>query len=459
MGVSTASDQIRALLVALFGGDPPLRIELWDGSVIEPARPDNDAEGPVPTLVVRSPDALRRIVWAPSELGLGRAYVAGDLDIPADGDIVGTLETLTRALGRRGRAQRFDVRSAKEAMAAAVRSGAVGRPLPPPRQEAHLRGWRHSLRRDAGAIHHHYDTGNDFYRVVLGPSMTYSCARFVDDTVTLDDAQAAKHDLVARKLGLHELAERTGAAGPAVGSAEAAPPRLLDVGCGWGSMAIHAATRYGVNVVGITISQEQAKLARERVEEADVGHLVDIRLQDYRELGDEQFDAISSIGMSEHVGKAKIDTYFATLRRALRPQGRLLNHAITSVGGSKIGRSSFVGRYVFPDGELIDVGDLVRAMERAGFEVRDVESLREHYARTLRAWVANLEAGWDDAVTAADRDGEPGDGIAKARIWRLYMAASAVGFTDGGISIHQILGVIPDDVGAAAMPRTRRDWL
>ncbi len=162
--------------------------------------------------------------------------------------------------------------------------------------------------------------------------------------------------------------------------------------------------------------------------------------------------------MSEHVGSAKIDTYFAALRRALRPHGRLLNHAITTVGGSKLGRASFVGRYVFPDGELIDVGDLVLAMERAGFEVRDVESLREHYARTLRAWVANLEDGWDDAVAAADRDGEPGDGLAKARIWRLYMAASAVGVTHGGIALHPILGGGPDDRGGVAMPPTRREW-
>lgn len=444
--------------MALFGGAPPLRVELWDGSTIEPSTSDSvsrsvgDGDHGVPTLIVRSPDALRRIVWAPGELGLGRAYVAGDIDIPADGDIVETLEILTRALGRKTRAQHFDLRSAKEAIVAAVRSGAVGRPLPPPRQEAHLSGWRHSLGRDAKAIQHHYDTGNDFYRVVLGPSMTYSCARFVDESVTLDDAQTAKHDLVARKLGLHEKR-------PQAGSSEARPARLLDVGCGWGSMAIHAASSYGANVVGITISQEQAKLARERVEEAGVGHLVEIRLQDYRELGDERFDAISSIGMSEHVGAAKIDTYFAALRRALRPQGRLLNHCITSVGGSKIGRTSFIGRYVFPDGELIDVGDLVLAMERAGFEVRDVESLREHYARTLRAWVTNLEAGWDEAVAAADRDGEPGDGIAKARIWRLYMAAAAVGFLDGGVSIHQFLGVVPDDAGASAMPPTRRDWL
>jgi cyclopropane-fatty-acyl-phospholipid synthase len=215
-------------------------------------------------------------------------------------------------------------------------------------------------------------------------------------------------------------------------------------------MAIHAATHYRAEVVGITISREQVELAQKRVVEAGVGELVDIRMQDYRELGDERFDAISSIGMAEHVGAKRIDEYFGILHRALEPAGRLLNHAISSVGGSRLGRRSFVGRYVFPDGELLDVGDTVKAMERAGFEVRDVESLREHYARTLRSWVANLERNWDAAVAAAD--------VARARIWRLYMAGSAVGFEDGGINVHQVLGVVPTADGDSAMPPTRRSW-
>jgi cyclopropane-fatty-acyl-phospholipid synthase len=225
---------------------------------------------------------------------------------------------------------------------------------------------------------------------------------------------------------------------------------LLDVGCGWGSMAIHAATNFAVSVVGITISEAQAALARERVAEAGVADRVEIRLQDYRDLRGEQFDAISSIGMSEHVGKENLDRYYELLREALRPQGRLLNHAISSVGGSRIGRGTFIGRYVFPDGELIDVGESVLAMERAGFEVRDVESLREHYAKTLKAWVANLEANWDEAVRLS--------GEARARVWRLYMAGSAVGFTDNGIAIHQVLGVVPTATGASGMPPTRESF-
>ena len=206
-------------------------------------------------------------------------------------------------------------------------------------------------------------------------------------------------------------------------------------------MAIHAALHYDARAVGITISKAQAALARQRVEEAGVADRVEIRLQDYRDLSGERFDAISSVGMSEHVGHDKLDQYFETLRAALVPQGRLLNHAISSVGGSTLGPRSFVGRYVFPDGELIDVGDIVLAMERAGFEVRDVESLREHYARTLRCWVSNLESNWDQAVKLV---GEP-----RAKIWRLYMAGSAVGFEDGGIAIHQVLGVVPTDTGNA----------
>jgi cyclopropane-fatty-acyl-phospholipid synthase len=425
----SVAETLAPLLRALVGGEPPVRIEFWDGSVIESDGPPG-RDGPPGTLRVNSPDAIRRLLWMPNQLGLGRAYVTGEID--ADGDFIAMVEALRDVTAED---LRFRGRAVVEAIAAAKRAGVIGRPLPPPPQEARLKGRRHSLRRDSRAISHHYDVGNDFYRLVLGESMTYSCARFVDDNSSLDDAQAAKHDLVARKLGLDQRAGM----------------RLLDVGCGWGSMVIHAASRYGADAVGITISREQAELARKRVGEAGVGDKVEIRLQDYRELGDERFDAISSIGMAEHVGAKRIDEYFGILHRALEPTGRLLNHAISSVGGSKLGRHSFVGRYVFPDGELLDVGGTVLAMERAGFEVRDVESLREHYAKTLRHWVANLEANWDAAIAASD--------IAHARIWRLYMAGSAVGFTDGGINIHQVLGVVPTAAGDSAMPPTRASWV
>ena len=417
------AEDFAPLLHALLGKDLPVRFECWDGSTVGP----DDAPG---TLHVRSADALRRIVWSPNELGLGRAYVAGDLDVT--GDIYAVL------LALRGATPASIARRPKDAieiLRTAQSLGAIGRPLPPPPEEAHPRGLRrHTKERDAQVISHHYDVGNDFYRLVLGPSMTYSCARFAEPDMDLTAAQASKHELICRKLGLHEQRGQ----------------RLLDVGCGWGSMAMHAAANHGAQVVGITISTAQAEAARRRVEEAGLTELVEIRLQDYRDIGGETFDAISSVGMSEHVGASRIDEYFGLLRSALRPQGRLLNHAISSVSGSKMRRNSFIYRYVFPDGELLDVGDSVKAMENAGFEVRDVESLREHYALTLRQWVKNLEANWDHAVELA--------GLARARIWRLYMAGSAVGFEDGGINVHQVLGVVPDPDGGSGMPRNRNGW-
>ena len=259
----------------------------------------------------------------------------------------------------------------------------------------------------------------------------------------MEEAQADKHDLICRKLGLAEPDFR----GACVGER----PRLLDVGCGWGSMAIHAASRYDVDVVGITISEQQVVEARRRVEEAGLADRIEIRNQDYREVGDEPYDSVSSIGMAEHVGLKNLSKYFTQLHRLLRPGGRLLNHAISSVGGSKPRRRSFVTRYVFPDGELIDVGVATETMQQAGFDARDVENLREHYARTLREWVANLEANSEAAVELV--------GEQRVRIWRLYMSGSSVGFEDGGLGLHQILGVKPFPDGRAAVPRTRAEWL
>jgi cyclopropane-fatty-acyl-phospholipid synthase len=420
-GRRSAAAALSPLVRNLLGDRTPVRFELWDGSSIGP----EDGAG---TIHVRSADALRRILWAPGELGVGRAYVAGDIEV--EGDIVAMLASL-HEVARRD--LRTGLRALPAAFSAAYHAGAIGLPLAPPPEEARVAGFRHSRRRDVQAVTHHYDVGNEFYELVLGPSMTYSCARFADPEMSLEQAQESKHDLICRKLGLRE----------------GKPLRLLDVGCGWGSMAMHAAASCNATVVGITLSEEQAGHARKRVAEAGLGDRVEIRVQDYRDLRGERFDAISSIGMFEHVGKVRTGEYFETLRGLLEPGGRLLNHAISEQGGSKLGSWSFFGRYVFPDGELIDVGDVVLAMERAGFECRDVESLREHYALTLRCWVANLEANWEAAVKQV--------GLARARIWRLYMAGSVIGFESAGISVHQVLGVVPED-GRSGMPRTRSAW-
>jgi len=421
-GHDTAARLLEPLLQTVFGARTPVRFAFWDGS--------DTGASPVDGVVrVHSPSAVRRILWAPGQLGLARAYVADELDI--DGDMLAVLTVLRDAVPTDVKL-RWQVVPA--ALAAARRLGVLGPPPPPPDEENRVHGWRHSVRRDSRAISHHYDVGNDFYRLVLGPAMTYSCAHFASPDLDLADAQAAKHELICRKLGLRERAGM----------------RLLDVGCGWGSLAIHAAREHGARVMGITISREQAQLARQRVADAGLSGRVEIRLEDYRGLHDETFDAIASVGMSEHVGSSRITRYFDGLRALLVPEGRLLNHAISSVDGSRMERRSFAGRYVFPDGELLDVGDTVLAMEHAGLEVRDIESLREHYATTLRCWVANLEAAWDQAVALV--------GPGRARVWRLYMAGSAIGFADAGLSVHQVLGVRTTSEGRSGMPPTRTGW-
>jgi cyclopropane-fatty-acyl-phospholipid synthase len=416
--------RLQPVLRHLFGGeDLPLRIRAWDGS-------ESGPDGPA--VVLRDPRALRRLVWSPNEVGLARAFVAGELDV--DGDLFHGLRAIRRLVEAAGVAIRSDIAGKLGVVRVALGLGALGLPPAPPAEEVRLRGRRHSRHRDAAAISHHYDVGNDFYSLVLGPSMVYSCAYWPDSVETLEDAQRAKCDLVCRKLGLD------------------AGMRLLDVGCGWGSLVIHAAREYGVRAVGITLSEQQARLGRERVEAAGVGDLVEIRVQDYREVTDDPYDAIASIGMAEHVGKAPYATYAGDLFRLLRPGGRLLNHQITRRPGPVIQHErTFIQAYVFPDGELLPVAEVVGNLEDAGFEVRDDESLREHYSRTLREWVANLEKHWDECVALTS----PG----RARVWRLYMVGSAMSFDAGSISIHQVLAVKPDSEGASGFPATRADWL
>jgi len=423
MSIRGSSRTVAETVERIVGPGLPIAVETYDGGRIGP--PDAPA-----TLVVRSPDALRRILTAPGELGVGRAYVAGDIDV--EGDIYIALAALRERLPRvrLGPARLMEV-------AGLVGAGGL-RPLAPPPEEAGLHGRRHSRSRDAQAIAHHYDVSNRFYQLVLGPSMTYSCGLWSTSDATLEEAQAAKYELICRKLDLRE------------------GMRLLDVGCGWGGMAAHAATHHGVDVVGVTLSWRQAEWAQKAVADAGLADRIDIRLQDYRDVRDGPFDAISSIGMFEHVGLRNLGLYFRGMRRLLRPGGRMLNHGISrparpgsrTRGGApftppRLARRSFVDRYVFPDGELHEVGNVVSIMQSAGFEVRHLESLREHYALTLRAWVANLERNWKEAVADA--------GEARARIWRLYMAASALNFEAGRTQVHQVLAV-KSDRGRSGMP-------
>jgi cyclopropane-fatty-acyl-phospholipid synthase len=405
-------------LEAVLGPDLPIAVRAYDGSRLGPA----DAPA---TLLVHSPVVFRRLITAPGELGMGRAYVAGELDVV--GDLYSALAALAdrmpdvRAFGPRQWAEVLRL-----AGSSVLRTGFAALPVPP--EEAHLSGVRHSKERDAAAIAHHYDVSNAFYRIVLGPSMTYSCAVWERGDVTLEDAQAAKYELVSRKLGLR----------PGM--------RLLDVGCGWGGMVLHAAANHGVRAVGVTLSRRQAEWAEKAVAEAGLADRVEIRYQDYRDVRDGPYDAISSIGMFEHVGLSQLRVYFGGLRRLLRPGGRLLNHAIArppNAGRTRFQPNSFIDRYVFPDGELHEVGSVVSTMQGTGFEVRHVESLREHYALTLRAWVSNLEASWDEAVA------EVGPG--RARVWRLYMAASALNFEAGRTQVHQVLAVRSDG-GRSELP-------
>jgi cyclopropane-fatty-acyl-phospholipid synthase len=426
----SVADVVDPLVRASLGEDLPLRVRYWDGSELGPL------SAPV-RITFTSSRALRRLMWAPNELGFARAYVSGDVVI--EGDILAGLTALERAADPEfGPGVVIDASTRRALVKALLKLGIAGPPPRPPAEEAKLGGLLHSKGRDARAIAHHYDVGNDFYELVLGPSMTYSCAYFEQEpgpTFGLDQAQRAKVDLVARKLGLK----------PGM--------RVLDVGCGWGSFVCNAAQNYGVEAVGITLSTRQAAYARRRADELGLGDRVEIRVQDYRDVTDGPFDAIASIGMSEHVGQAMLPTYAQSMFAQLRPGGRLLNHAISRRPGSGSGfsRTSFIDRYVFPDGELQPMAVMVAGLEDVGFEVRDVESLREHYALTLRAWVANLEANWDRAVELSS----PG----RARVWRLYMAGSALGFEANRIGVNQLLAVRPSSRGASGMPRTRAELL
>jgi cyclopropane-fatty-acyl-phospholipid synthase len=375
----------------------PFAIAFWDGSTL----PSSTSDGP--TFSVRSPGAIAHALRAPGQLGLGRAYVSGTLAVD---DLDAALMLLDG-----WKAPTLD-RTARARLAiAALRAAGVTKPPPPPQMELRPSGRRHSRVRDARAVRHHYDVGNDFFALFLDSSMTYSCALFSRGAPTLERAQEEKLELVCSKLALEH------------------GERVLDVGCGWGSFAIHAARKHGVSVVGITLSEPQAALARERVAEAGLDDRIEIRVMDYRELGGERFDAVASIGMVEHVGASRIDLYASQLARLLDPGGRLLNHGISRLRHGDPESASFSNRYVFPDAAPLQLSRVLLALERAGFVTDHVEGLQDDYVQTLRHWLERLEKRLDEARRLA--------GPERARVWRLYLRAARRGFETGFLSIFQ----------------------
>jgi cyclopropane-fatty-acyl-phospholipid synthase len=378
--------------------DRPFTVTFWDGTEL-PA-----SNGGGPALHVRSPAALAHALRAPGQLGLGRAYVSGAIEVD---DIDAAMAALLNY-----RPPPIDGATRLRLAVAAARAMGPVKPPPVPASELRPRGRRHSVERDKRAVTHHYDVSNDFFALWLDKSMTYSCAFFSRDGSSLEAAQTAKLDLICTKLALEK------------------GERMLDVGCGWGSLAIHAAREYGASVTGITLSEPQARLARQRAQEAGVSDRVDIRVMDYRELAGQPFDKIASIGMVEHVGSVQIDEYAQTLARLLRPGGQLLNHGIARLRVGEPEAGQFSERYVFPDAAPLHLSRIQTAIERAGLETHHVEGFRLDYAETLTHWAQRL----DDHAAEAERLVGP----ERMRIWRLYLRAARNNFTSGFTSVYQV---------------------
>lgn len=418
---STPTITIGDAIGSLMKHGMPVRFTAYDGSSAGP----EDAEV---GLHLANERGLSYILTAPGDLGIARAYVMGDLQVSGvhPGNPYDALTLLLSQLSFR----RPTPGEALRLLRGLGLQHLKPPPVPPqehlPRWRRAVEGLRHSLTRDAEVIHHHYDVSNRFYELVLGPSMAYTCAVFETADATLEEAQTAKFDLVARKLDLK----------PGM--------RLLDVGCGWGGMVRHAAKEYGVKALGVTLSLEQAQWAKEAIDRDGLGDLAEVRHLDYREVVEGDFDAVSSIGLSEHIGVRNYPAYFEFLHGRLRPGGRLLNHSITRAHNLPTRTGAFIDRYVFPDGELTGSGRMVMDAQDAGLEVQHTENLRMHYAKTLQGWSENLVANWDEAVA------EVGEGTAK--VWGIYMTGSRIAFERNEIQLHQILATKADETGASGYP-------
>ena len=429
--VERAARALRPLLRAM-GEDRTFDIRFWDGRTLR-------APGGNPsfTLALRRPGALRRMLLPPTDLAIGEAYVHGDFDV--EGDLYAFVSLSERLSD-------LHLSPADLARSALLLSSLTDTDADAPpggRAAARLQGELHSAERDAQAVRYHYDVGNEFYALWLDRRMVYSCARFMTPEMSLDDAQLAKLDLVLDKLQLVD------------------GMRLLDIGCGWGGLVIRACERWpGITAVGVTLSERQHELANQRIVEAGLADRCRVELLDYRSVPETfgRFDRIASVGMAEHVGRERIAAYFAAAAASLEPGGLFLNHAITrqptratapgAIVGGPLRRllpaRSFIDAYVFPDGDLLTLAEMLTAAQGAGFEVRHVESLRPHYARTLRHWVARLEAHWDEAVAAV--------GETTARTWRLYMSGAAIGFERAHLDLHQELLALPRADGTSDAP-------
>jgi cyclopropane-fatty-acyl-phospholipid synthase len=419
--MSRSRTPVAQILERLVGPRSELTITAYDGSSTGPA-------GAKVGIEVRSPLALSYLLSSPGDLGVARAYVAGHLDVSGD------LYTALHAIA----AHADQVTPADKLwLLRELGPQHLRRVTPPPEElpgrfRRGMQGLRHSKSRDSSAISRHYDVSNRFYELVLGPSMAYTCAVFPTADASLEEAQKNKFDLVCRKLDLK----------PGM--------RLLDVGCGWGGMVEHAAEHYGVQALGVTLSREQAQWAQKDIVAKGLADTVEVRHLDYRDITETDFDAVSSIGLTEHIGARNLASYFSFLASKVKVHGRLLNHSITNPNTRLPHRpGGFIDRYVFPDGELEASGEIVSAMQDNGFEVRHTENLREHYAETLAGWCANLDANWDEAIAEA--------GAGRGRVWALYMAACRLAFERHEIELTQVLGVKVGAEGDAGMP-LRPDW-